>query len=146
MRWLRDFSERQSQLFLLVGSCIARYQSGDLQTLIDDDVAAATGALAATFETASRGVIYEHRPASVPAERLVLAIKPILEEAGRTSGAAFDRDAATVLRRLEASVGDMRGVEPDNRRALVELLGRVLPRDADGQPGGAGEAPRLIVP
>ena len=50
---------------------LARYEAPELQPLIDDDVAEAMAALAATFETASRGVIYEHRPASLPAERLV---------------------------------------------------------------------------
>jgi class 3 adenylate cyclase len=38
--------------------------------LNDDDVADAAGALAATFETAARGVIYEHAPESLVARRL----------------------------------------------------------------------------
>ena len=32
---------------------------------IDDDVAEATAAMAATYETAARGVLYEHRPQSL---------------------------------------------------------------------------------
>ena len=42
-------------------------------------------------------VIYEHRPASVPAERLTTALKPVLVEAGQSGGSAFERDAAVVL-------------------------------------------------
>jgi hypothetical protein len=71
VQFVQDFNERQSQLFLLVASFLARFPSPDLQPLIDDDVAEASAALAGTLETAARGVIYEHRPASLPAERLL---------------------------------------------------------------------------
>ena len=70
VQFMRDFSQRQSQLFFLINTFLVRYEPPELQPLIDDDVAEAAAALAATFETASRGVIYEHRPASLPAERL----------------------------------------------------------------------------
>ena len=72
-------------------------------------MAEAAAALAATFETAARGVIYEHRPASLPAERLATALKPVLAEAGKGSASAFERDAAVVLRRLEEAVARRAG-------------------------------------
>jgi hypothetical protein len=59
---MRDLSRRQSQLFILVATFLVRYESPELQRPIDDDVVDALGALASTYETASRGVIYEHRP------------------------------------------------------------------------------------
>src|SRR5262249_20332770 len=65
---IRDLGERQTDLFFLVATTLVKQQPGDLQTPIDDDVADAMAALAGTLETASRGVIYEHRPASLPAE------------------------------------------------------------------------------
>ncbi len=86
---MRDFNERQSQLFLLISTFLVRYEAPELQPVIDDDVAEAMAALAATFETSARGVIYEHRPASLPAERLVGGLKPLLIEAGRGSGTPF---------------------------------------------------------
>ena len=68
---MRDLNERQSQLFFLIAHVSRPLSSRrNCSALIDDDVAEAAAALAATFETASRGVIYEHRPASLPAERL----------------------------------------------------------------------------
>src|SRR3981189_2749473 len=79
---IRDFSERQSQLFLLISTFLVRYEAPELQPLIDDDVAEAMAALAATFETSARGVIYEHRPGSLPAERLVGGLKQLLVEGG----------------------------------------------------------------
>src|SRR6266487_4501371 len=78
-----ELSDRQSQLFLLIAAFLLDYQPPELQPLIDDDVAEAAAALASTFETASRGVIYEHRPASLPAERLTAALKPLIVEAGK---------------------------------------------------------------
>jgi hypothetical protein len=145
VRIMRDFSERQSQLFFLIATFLARYEAPELQTPLDADVAEAMGSLAATFETASRGLIYDHRPASVLAERLTAALKPVLTEAGQGGGSAFERDAAVVLRRVEEAVDDVRATDQANRRAFLELLRRVIT-----MPDTPGDAPpdpsRLIVP
>jgi hypothetical protein len=145
--FMRDLNERQSQLFFLVGTFLARYQSPELQPLVDEDVTEATAALASTFETASRGLIYDHRPASLPAERLVSGLKPILAEAGANGGSAFERDAAVVLRRIEGASRALRTKEPSDRGAFLELLGRMIRTPADTDPGTAAPEPsRLIVP
>jgi hypothetical protein len=125
MQSMRDFNERQSQLFLFINTFLMKYQPPELQALIDDDVVAAMSALAATYETASRGVIYEHRPASLPAQRLVTALSPVLAEAGK-GGSLFERDAAFVMRRIERAVADVRALDQLNRRAYLDLLGRVI--------------------
>jgi hypothetical protein len=126
VQFVRDFSERQSQLFFLISTFLVGYRAPELQPSIDDDVAEGMTALAATFETASRGVIYEHRPATLAAERLVAALKPALAEAGRGLGSAFERDAAVVLRRVGEAARGMRAGDPDNRRAFLDLLGRTI--------------------
>jgi hypothetical protein len=155
VQFMRDFSQRQSQLFLLINTFLVRYEPADLLSLIDADVAEATTALASTFETAARGVIYEHRPASLPAERLTSALKSVLAEAGHGGGSAFERDVTVVLRRVAEAVSDARALEQNNRRAFLDLLGRVIPKTAgaggsgeDGADpeGGRPEASRLIVP
>src|SRR5262249_44069075 len=147
---MRDFDQRQAQLFLLINTFLLKYPGPDLQPLVDDDVAEAMTALASTYETASRGVIYEHRPASLPAERLVTAIKPILAKAREGGGSAFERDLAVVLRRTVAAVQEIRATDPENRRAFVDLVSRVVVRrpDAEQSPEAAADpAPsRLIVP
>jgi hypothetical protein len=149
---VRDFSERQSQLFFLITTFMVRYQPPELQTFIDDDVAGAMTALAATFETASRGVIYEHHPATLAAERFVTALKPALAEAGRGLGSAFERDAAVVLRRVEEAVRELRGQSGENRRAFLDLLGRVIKEPSAAEAAREDEAAgqpvtsRLIVP
>lgn len=148
---MRDFSERQSQLFLLLSTFLVRYEPAELQTLVDDDVADGAAALASTFETAARGVIYDHRPASLAAERLMTALKSMLAEAGRGLGSPFERDAVLVLRRIGEFATRMRGLEPENRRALVDLLGRVVtqgPADPTSAEDARAEPTpsRLIVP
>lgn len=151
MHVMRDFNERQSQLFLLISTFLVRYEAPELQPVIDDDVAEAMAALAATFETSARGVIYEHRPASLPAERLVIGLKPLLEEAGKGGGSAFERDAAAVMRRVETAVKESRGSDQQSRRAFLDLLGRLVKKSEDNPSSPAaqpdtGAPPRLIVP
>jgi hypothetical protein len=159
VRFMRDFSQRQSTLFLLISTFLVRYRPPDLLPYIDDDVAQAVEALAATFETASRGLIYEHRPASGSAARLSSALKPLLLEAGGPNpGSVFERDAAVVLRRVQEASREVAAIEPGNRRAFLDLLTRVT-RAPDPTPGstssvgsperpaqgGEPDPPRLIV-
>jgi hypothetical protein len=148
VQFMSDFSERQSQLFFLIGTFLVRQEPTDLQPVIDEDVAEAVGALASTFETASRGVIYEHRPASPQAERLMAGLKPVLAEAGRGAGSSFERDAASVLRRVEESVRKVRALAPDGRRAFLDLLGRLITNGppAESDVARIPERSRLIVP
>jgi hypothetical protein len=147
VRSMRDFTERQTELFLLTATTLARQEGSDLGRPIDDDAREAVSALAATLETSGRGVIYDHRPSSLPAERLVARLKPLLAKAGGNGGSAFERDAASVLRRLEAAVKDARAVEPENRRAFFDWLTRIM---RQMRPAGAradeADAPRVIVP
>jgi hypothetical protein len=149
VQFMRDFSQRQSQLFFLVTAFLVKYQPAELQPLIDEDVAEAANALAGTFETASRGVIYEHRPASLPAERLAAALKPAIAEAGRGAGSSFERDAGVVFRRVAEAVQDVRALDAANRRAFLDLLGCVITKSPDAEAPGRpddGQEPRLIVP
>jgi hypothetical protein len=145
---MRDFSHRQSQLFILVTTFLVRYEPPELQRPVDDDVVDAFGALAATYETASRGVIYEHRPASLAAAQLMNALKPVLAEAGKGAGTPFERDVVTVLRRVAESVTKVRAIENGTARVFLDLLGRVIQAKDDHGPEAAAspDEPRLIVP
>jgi hypothetical protein len=142
---LRDFSQRQSQLFLLTTMCLLRYEAPELHPLVDEDVSEAAAALAATFETSVRGVIYEHRAASGPATRLIAALKPVLDEAGARGGTRFERDAAVVLRRIVDAVRLSNECDPGNRRAFLNLLIRANQGNVEERPS-MKETPRLIVP
>ena len=118
-----------------------------LPTVVLPTAAEAAASLAATLETSARGVIYEHRPASLPAERLMSALKRLLAEAGgQAGGTAFERDAAVVLRRVEDAARGVRATDSGNRRAFLDLLGRVITRPAESTAQPAADPPRLIVP
>ena len=148
VRMVRDLNERQSQLSFLVLTFLLRYQAPEFQPLLDEDVADATAALAATYETAARGVIYEHRPRSLPAERLISALTPALAEAGQGGGTPFQRDAAVVLRRVETAARAAMAAAPDNRRAFLDVIGRVIrtPDNDAREPDQTDAAPRVIIP
>ena len=103
-----------------------------------------------TFETAARGVIYEHRPASLPAERLATALKPMLAEAGagRRIGVRARRGRRAAARRGRRARADS-APSRDNRRAFLELLGRVITSRAGRRSGRRtrrADALALIVP
>lgn len=145
---MRDLSQRQGQLFFLIAAFVAGYRGEDLHPLIDQDVLEAVGSLAATFEIASRGLIYEQRSSSVVAERLGAALKAVLSESGQggSAGSAFERDAAFVLRRFEEAATLVHAAEQANRQAFLELLRRMIsPRTTDTG-ATTPERSRLIVP
>jgi hypothetical protein len=139
----QDFNDRQSQLFVLIATSLLRYEPPELHALLDADISEAARALASTFETSSRGVIYEHRPQSLPAERLVVALKPILIEAGQRGGSAFERDAAVVLTRIAEAAAR----SGEDKVGFLDMLRRVMRTDGPDHPQGeAADQPRLIVP
>ena len=74
------------------------------------------------------------------------ALKPLIVEAGKNGGTAFERDAAVVLRRIEEAARAARKDDPGNRRAMIERIGRVLEKPEDGGVPVRDERPRLILP
>lgn len=149
----RDLNDRQLQLFLTLNAFLAAHRGDGLHPLIDEDVEEGMDALAATYETAARGVIYEHQPASRPAERLVRDLKPLLTEVQPGFLSSFEIQVAAVLRRIAESVRELRRAEPDNRRAYLDLATTVARVTVDATKAGdvegavaPADGPRLIVP
>jgi hypothetical protein len=150
---ISHLTERQRQLFFLVHSVIARHTPEALGRLIDDDVAQASGAVAATFETAGRGVLYEHKPASLPAQRLAREITAMIEEIRSHGTKVYDGEVAIVLRAVERGARDAHKQPPAVRTlpaedsAYISLVGRLLrvksrPSTAEPDP----PASSLILP
>lgn len=128
---LRGFTERQYQLFFLFQTVIARHSPEPPLRLTDADVADASASLAATLETASRGLIYEHRSASSIAARLGAELSGVLDEIKRQRGAVYDSEAALVLRAIERGA---REVGAGEETAYLQLMARLLhhaPRKAE---------------
>jgi hypothetical protein len=146
VRTLRDLNERQSRLFLLVARALIGYKELDLAALLDEDVADACTALASTLDTAARGVIYDHRPASAAADRLLTnALRPLLAKA-KEAGVA-ESDFALVLRRIAETIGELASKDPSARRPFLDTIGRIVQADPHPPEEEIGTAaPRLIVP
>ena len=135
---LQGLSERQARLFLMLAAVTSRHQSDTLQKLVDDDIAQATGALASTLETAIKGIVYEHRPASAAAGRLMTELKAVVDDVVKNAGSALERDAAIALRRVEHAAKMMVTVRPDTNE-LQQLFQRVLaPPPGSEQPKDDG--------
>jgi hypothetical protein len=143
---LAGLSEPRQQLLLFSLTLIDRFKGDSLEAANDGDVVSAAGALASTCETASRGVIYEHRADSIPAQRMVEGIRELFDQLGRGRPSGFAADAAVVLRRIEERARAVQQLAGSNPRAFVELAGRMARRlgapDAAARPDeGQGARP-----
>lgn len=145
---LQGLSERQARLFLMLAAVASRHQSDALQKLVDDDIAQAAGALASTLETAAKGIVYEHQPASLVAARLMAELKVVVDEVVKNAGSALERDAAVALRRIEHAAKMMATVRP-GASELQQLFARVLapPPGSEPQPESpSAPASSIIIP
>ena len=123
---IRELTERQYQLFFFFQTAIARHTPEGFARLNDDDVAAAAGALAATFETAARGVIYEQTPDSPVARRLADDLRTVLDEMKKQGAKVYDHETAVVLRAIESGASEVRKQSDGAPDAYLTLVGRLL--------------------
>jgi hypothetical protein len=143
MKALGRVSEEQLQLFFLIQTFVARFAPAGFSRVADADVADAAGALAASLETASRGVVYEPQAATPVGEALRRELKELLNRVGRGGGTRFEREAAVVLRGIE------RGAKhdpPDIGAGPVDYLTLVARVLQERPPDAAAAASPLILP
>ena len=142
---LGRLSEPQLQIFFVIHTFISRFKPDGLP-LSDADVGDAVGALATTFETASRGVLFEQQSPSPAAEALRRELKTFLGKLATDSGAAgsrFEREVAVVLRGIERGARHTApGIGPGPVDYLT-LVARILhERPPEAQQAGS----RIILP
>ena len=143
---IRHLTERQYELFFLFQSVITRHRPDGLARLVDADVADAAAALAATLETASRGVIYEHRPQSHPAQSLATAMKTLLDDVRKQGAKVYDGEAAIALRAIEQGARALHAPH-ESDAVYLELSRRLLQVDAAETPQpAASPSGSLILP
>ena len=147
---IRHLTERQYQLFFLFHSVIARFKPVGFSRLVDGDVVEAAAAVAATLETAVRGVIYEHTPAGPPAQALAKEIGATLAHIREEGATVYDHEAAVVLRAIEKGARSVQAGAPHpggGETRYLDLLARLL--QSSGRPGqdvpSEPESP-LIIP
>jgi hypothetical protein len=143
---IRHLTERQCQFFFLCHAVIARFAPSGFTRLVDGDVADAAAAVAATLETAARGVIYEHTPQGPPAQALASELKKMVAQMREQGATVFDREAAIVLRAIEQGA---RGttVPMEGPTGYLDLVARLLEVTGTVEPApAAAAASPLILP
>jgi hypothetical protein len=135
-------SEQQLQLFFILQSMILSYKPEGISRLTDTDVAQAAGALAASLESATKGVIFDEALSSVPAEGLRKNVKPVIEEITQKGGT---REVALILRAIERGARHEGGTIADGETSYLDLVGRVFQRRPNTA-NGPGDGPRIVLP
>ena len=147
---LHELTGRQQELVLLIQGLLRRDRDAT-PGLRDIDVEHAVRALAETYETASRGIIYEHAAGVASAERLSAAIRTLIEALEEKGLRMSDADVAAALRRIEQGARDARDALPGGDAAYLDLLTRLHPADGRVQDGAVDglsgpEDSGLIIP
>jgi hypothetical protein len=142
---MSGLTERQHQLFFLFQSVIARTQPDGLARLTDEDVAEAASACAATIETAAKGVLYEHSPATLPAQKLTGEFRALLAQVREHGATVYDREAAIALRAIERGARSL--TRPGEPATYLALMGRLLQvnKAAEQAEVAAGVRPGSII-
>ena len=149
---LGDLSEPQYRLLLYFQALVVQHAAAAQPPAGDADIAEAAAAVAATFETAGKGIIYEHQAASVPAQRLASELGYAVADMRRKGApAALERDAAVALRTLErAARAAATALAGDAAPVFLGLLRRVMaamePASGAPQEPPAASGSGLIIP
>lgn len=128
----RGLTERQHEILFLLQTFLVT-GNHNVQSISDSDIEEAARALAQTYETADRGIVYEHTATGVNAQRLALELKSMLQSKQSEGLQLSDRDLAAAFRRLEIAAKDAENAVTDdqNDRAYLELLKRILKESSD---------------
>jgi hypothetical protein len=150
--YITDLTETQYRLFMLAQALVVQHARTAVPAPTDHDVAEGAATVAATLETAGKGIIYEHRTASIPAQRvadeIAAAFRDLATRAG-SEGARLERDAATALRALERTAREAQKVVPDSGRpdaSWLTFAGRIM--DTAGQAAASApesDGPKIVI-
>jgi hypothetical protein len=136
---ISDLGEPKVSLMFLFCSVTRGHAAQAIPPLLDADVAEAADAVAATLETARKGVIYQHEPASIPAQRLAAVFRETIGALKSEAGSRVSRleaDVVAVLRVIERGARTAKdSLAGDEAPVFINLLKR-LP-GADPESGGS---------
>lgn len=164
VRLLEGFGDGQARLLGILQQQVHGYRATAIPPLRDRDLSDAAAALASTLETAARGIVFEHQPSSLPAQRVMQLLQLTVADLAHHDPTLRPAAAAAVLRRLERAVVEAPRTlavpgEVETGTLFLDFLERVsggrvrqspLVQPADAAGGSRGEAmddgPRLIIP
>jgi hypothetical protein len=144
---LHGTTEKQRAIFAFLQTVIARHAANAVPRLVDRDVVDAAGALAGSFETASRGIIYDQQPTSLPGQRLAADLRQQIEQTLHASERPLDRDLAVALRRTEAMATHAATELDGGATAYLEFLERKIGKGEEKNEPTPDQPPsNLIIP
>lgn len=123
---VQDLSERQSELMWQLLGFLRDYRGDALLRTTDADIEAAAVAVAATHETAARGLIYQQRPDALPAQRLAADLEAFISRMPGDHVSSLDRDLAAALRAIERGVRHARKSLNGGDTAYQALVRRLI--------------------
>ena len=133
---LQELTTRQRELLLLLQSFLRGHQPSS-RAMVDGDIAQASLALAETYETASRGIIYEHTAKLAAAAQLGAEIKTLIERTREKGFTISDSAIATVFRRIERAAKEASSSLPGDETAYVDWVKRVFGEGAAAATGSS---------
>ena len=139
---LGRLTERQQQIALLLQAAL-RDGGSDPPVRSDADVELAAKATAETFETASRGIVYEHRATSLDAQRLTGRMRALIEEQRKEGVRLPDGDVAAAARCIETAAREARAALAGGDDAYLALVDRLLKSPAKGR---SDDPPLIVAP
>lgn len=144
---VHQLPEGAYQVLMVLQRVVRRHRRDALPALVDATVAEAAAALAATLETAGRGIIYEHQAPGLPAQRLLGDLRSTLDAVVREAGPAMERHVATALRRLEQGARTAREALADGPLTGVEYLDFLdrLPAELASAAEGTGSGAQAVT-
>lgn len=164
VRMIEGMTDGQARLLGILQHQLHDYRATAIPPLRDADVEEAARALAATFETAARGIVYEHQPTSLPAQRVLQLFEMTCAEVARRDQSLRPAGLAMVMRRLEGAARDAAKVlrlqaEEHGPEVFLDFLERATggrsravsglvagPDDDAPGPARGDDGPRLIIP
>ena len=151
---IRDLSDAQYRLLLMLQAFVLRDAEGTMPRPLDVDVAEAAASVAATLETARKGIIYEHHAKAVPAQRLAAGLLDVLKDMTGRAGAhagRVEQDAVVALRSIESMARTAAAVFPEDAEAgaawltFASRLMRGIGIRSEAQ-DTTPEPPRIVLP
>jgi hypothetical protein len=148
---IAHLGESQYRLFLYSVALLLQQARSVVPSPLDADVADAAASVAATLETAGKGIIYEHRPASLPAQRLASELGTAIAELAKKAGAEtarLERDLAVALRALERAAREAKQEAADAANAdasWLALANRMMGAAQAAPAEKPADAPRIII-
>ena len=153
MRFLSHFAELPRErvpLLVFVHSLLIRARRDLVDQLTDEDLALVLSTLGRTFETLSKGVVYQHKTEDLRLQGVIGRLGEALTRRQQIPGAppSLDADVLAVLQSVRSAV-EAHQKQPENQKSYLETAERIfwatLSELPEPEIPGGPEGGRLIV-